>query len=67
MQNEDVPGVIGSVGTHLGAAGINIINFSLGAKGNGEAVAAITVSANVPEVELVSLRAIPGILSLEMI
>jgi D-3-phosphoglycerate dehydrogenase / 2-oxoglutarate reductase len=67
MKNEDVPGVIGSVGSHLGAAGINIINFSLGAKGDGEAVAAITVSKVVPDEELVSLRAIPGILSLEMI
>jgi D-3-phosphoglycerate dehydrogenase / 2-oxoglutarate reductase len=67
MQNEDKPGVIGLVGSHLGAAGINIINFSLGAKGNGEAVAAITVNKTVPDVQLNALRAIPGILSLEMI
>jgi D-3-phosphoglycerate dehydrogenase / 2-oxoglutarate reductase len=67
MQNEDKPGVIGLVGSHLGAAGINIINFSLGAKGNGEAVAAITVNKTVPDIQLNALRAIPGILSLEMI
>ena len=30
MQNYDVPGVIGHVGSVLGAAGINIANFSLG-------------------------------------
>jgi hypothetical protein len=43
MHNEDKPGVIGHIGTSLGEAGINIINFSLGARGDGEAVAAITV------------------------
>ncbi|MEO5566366.1 MAG: phosphoglycerate dehydrogenase, partial [Luteimonas sp.] len=33
MRNSDRPGIIGLVGSHLGAAGINIVNFSLGAKG----------------------------------
>lgn len=67
MRNEDRPGVIGLVGSHLGAAGINIINFSLGARGDGQAVAAITVNKPVPEVQLNALRAIPGIVSLEML
>jgi D-3-phosphoglycerate dehydrogenase len=65
MHNEDRPGVIGHVGTWLGAAGVNIVNFSLGARGDGEAVAAITVDAGVTEKQLAGLRAIPGILSLE--
>lgn len=65
MRNEDRPGVIGLVGSHLGAAGINIINFSLGATGDGQAVAAITVDREVPAAQLVALRAIPGIVEME--
>jgi hypothetical protein len=65
MRNEDRPGIIGLVGSHLGAAGVNIVNFSLGAKGDGEALAAITVDRPVPVAQLVALRGIPGVLSLE--
>lgn len=65
MRNEDKPGVIGLVGSHLGAAGVNIVNFSLGATGDGGAIAAITVDREVPEPQLASLRGIPGILSME--
>jgi D-3-phosphoglycerate dehydrogenase len=66
MHNEDKPGVIGHIGTKLGAAGINIINFSLGARGDGEAVAAITVDEVVTAAQLAELRKIPGIVALEM-
>ncbi|HZH43640.1 MAG TPA: phosphoglycerate dehydrogenase [Lysobacter sp.] len=67
MRNEDRPGMIGLVGSHLGAAGVNIVNFSLGAKGDGEALAAITVDRAVPDNQLLALRAIPGVLALEML
>ncbi len=67
MRNEDRPGVIGLVGSHLGAGGINIINFSLGATGGGDAVAAITVDRVVPKKQVDALRAIPGIVDLEMV
>ena len=66
MRNEDKPGVIGQIGSQLGSAGVNIINFSLGAKGDGEAVAAITVDREVSGLQLQELRKIPGIVSLEM-
>ncbi len=65
MRNEDRPGMIGLVGSHLGAAGVNIVNFSLGAKGDGEAIAAITVDRAAPDAQLLALRTIPGVLSLE--
>ena len=65
MRNEDRPGIIGLVGSHLGAAGVNIVNFSLGAKGDGQALAAITVDREVPDAQLVALRGIPGVLALE--
>lgn len=67
MRNEDKPGVIGLVGSHLGAAGINIVNFSLGAKGDGGAVAAITVDRVVPDSQVAALRGIPGIVAMEQL
>ena len=67
MRNEDKPGVIGLVGSHLGAAGVNIVNFSLGASGDDGAIAAITVDREVPEAQLASLRGIPGILAMEQV
>ena len=65
MRNDDRPGVIGLVGSHLGAAGVNIVNFSLGATGDGGAIAAITVDRPVEAAQLASLRGIPGIRSME--
>ena len=67
MRNEDRPGVIGLVGSHLGAAGINIVNFSLGSTGDGGAVAAITVDREVPQAQLASLRGIAGIVAMEQV
>jgi hypothetical protein len=43
----------------------SLTNFSLGAKGNGEALAAITVDREVPDAQLVALRGVPGVLALE--
>ncbi|MBW3549528.1 MAG: phosphoglycerate dehydrogenase [Proteobacteria bacterium] len=67
MRNEDRPGMIGLVGSQLGTAGVNIVNFALGAAGQGEARAAITVDRPVEEEQLVALRATPGILSLQQV
>ena len=65
MRNEDRPGVIGLVGSHLGSAGINIHAFALGTSGNGQAVAAITVDQSIPQGLLPALRAIPGVVEME--
>ncbi|HTA66593.1 MAG TPA: ACT domain-containing protein, partial [Xanthomonadaceae bacterium] len=67
LRNEDRPGIVGLVGSELGAAGVNIVNFSLGATGDGRALAAITVDRRVDDAELASLRTKPGILSIEML
>lgn len=67
MRNEDRPGMVGTVGSQLGVAGINIVNFALGAAGDGQARAAITVDREVSEAELATLRATPGILSLQQV
>jgi D-3-phosphoglycerate dehydrogenase len=60
-------GIVGLVGSELGAAGVNIVNFSLGATGEGQARAAITVDRRVQNAELDALRGKHGILSIEML
>jgi D-3-phosphoglycerate dehydrogenase / 2-oxoglutarate reductase len=64
MRNQDVPGVIGRVGTILGAAGVNIASFSLGRKTaapGGDALALVNVDSPIPEAALEELRALPAI------
>jgi len=61
LKNRDVPGVVGTVGTLLGEAGINIADFSL-ARGDGErAAAVIAVDSAPPRETLEHLRRAPGI------
>jgi D-3-phosphoglycerate dehydrogenase len=62
MKNQDVPGVIGHVGTVLGKNDINIANFSLGRReGTSEAVALVSTDELVPEGVLVQLRDNPAV------
>jgi len=57
-RNRDVPGVIGKIGTILGAAGVNISRFHLGRRERGgEAMAVIEVDAPVEQAALDQLRA----------
>lgn len=67
LRNEDRPGMVGAVGSQLGALGINIVNFALGAAGDGQARAAITVDRVVDDAQLKTLRAMPGVLSLAQV
>lgn len=62
MSNDDVPGVIGRVGTLLGARGINIAEWRLGRdRRGGRALSFINLDDAVPENVLNELRALPGI------
>ncbi len=68
MKNQDVPGVIGHVGTVLGRNSINIANFSLGRREAQtspdeplEAVAVVSTDELVPESVLSQLRANPAV------
>lgn len=65
MRNEDRPGMVGTVGSKLGAAGINIINFALGSAGDGFARAAITVDRTLDAEQVQMLCNTPGVLSLQ--
>jgi D-3-phosphoglycerate dehydrogenase / 2-oxoglutarate reductase len=62
IRNQDVPGVIGRVGTLLGERNINIANFALGRMQNSkEAMGVVNVDQKVPPEVLQELRAIPAI------
>jgi D-3-phosphoglycerate dehydrogenase / 2-oxoglutarate reductase len=68
MRNQDVPGVVGKVGTILGKHGINIASFSLGrrheepAPGSPrDAIAVVHVDGSVPEAVVSELRGVPAV------
>ncbi len=67
LRNQDVPGVIGRVGTILGEGFINIADFSLGrlsaetSPAPGEAIAVVHVDGRVPEEILKKLEKIPAV------
>lgn len=62
VRNEDVPGVIGTVGTTLGEAGVNISDMDVGRSPSGEA-ALMVLSTDEPVAEEVldALRSLPGV------
>jgi len=63
VRNEDVPGMIGRVGTILGDAGINISNMDVGTGPTGDAaLMALSVAAPVPPEVVEALRRQPGII-----
>ncbi|WP_299847174.1 phosphoglycerate dehydrogenase [uncultured Roseovarius sp.] len=56
--NEDVPGIIGTLGQTMGENGVNIANFTLGrAAAGGEAIALLYVDDNVPDDVIAKLDA----------
>ncbi len=61
IRNEDVPGMIGKLGTILGEHGINIGNMAVGrGKPGSRAAMAVTVDEPVPEEVLKALLSTPG-------
>jgi D-3-phosphoglycerate dehydrogenase len=56
--NEDVPGIIGTLGNTMGQNGVNIANFTLGRSDKGkDAIALLYVDDPIPEAVLDKLRA----------
>jgi D-3-phosphoglycerate dehydrogenase len=63
VRNRDAPGFIGSLGTTLGACGINIANFNLGRSAPGnDAVCLVSVDQDIPGDVLAKIRALPGVI-----
>ncbi|MBI4012105.1 MAG: phosphoglycerate dehydrogenase [Candidatus Rokubacteria bacterium] len=68
FSNDDVPGVIGRIGTLFGARGINIAGMQLGrAAPGGRAVSILNLDSPVPDDVLAEIRALPDIRSATLI
>ena len=68
LQNKDVPGVVGLIGTILGNNGINIAGMELGrSEMGGNAISFTHVDEIVPQKTLDELRAQPQIVSAELV
>ena len=68
VTNDDRPGVIGTVGTILGEAGVNIADMDVGRMSEGDtAVMVIVVGDAVPAATITILREAPGILSVDVL
>jgi D-3-phosphoglycerate dehydrogenase / 2-oxoglutarate reductase len=62
IRNQDVPGVIGRVGTILGDRRVNIASFALGRDQQaGVALGLVNVDSPIPEQVLAEIRAVPAI------
>ena len=68
LNNRDVPGVIGAVGTLLGQKGINIASMELGReKAGGMAISFFHVDDAVPKETLEALRNLPSIVTAQLV
>jgi D-3-phosphoglycerate dehydrogenase len=68
VRNADVPGMIGTVGTILGRAGVNIADMDVGRSPTGEAaMMAISTSEPVPGAVVDEIRACDGVLDAKAI
>jgi D-3-phosphoglycerate dehydrogenase len=68
LNNRDVPGVVGTVGTLLGEAKINIARLELGRERiGGMAISLIHVDDEIPDAVLAQLRTLPNIVSAQLI
>jgi D-3-phosphoglycerate dehydrogenase / 2-oxoglutarate reductase len=62
VRNDDTPGVVGSIGTLLGARSINIARMTVGRKaGSKEALMLIEVECEVPDRVLAEVAALAGV------
>jgi len=68
IQNRDHPGVVGTVGTMLGEAGINISRMQLALQPErGEAAMLVNVTAPPPQSVVEALRAMPHAISVQLL
>jgi D-3-phosphoglycerate dehydrogenase / 2-oxoglutarate reductase len=68
VRNSDTPGMIGTVGTILGEAGVNIADMDVGTNASGEAaLMALSTYGPVPPAVVEALRRVEGILDAKAI
>ena len=69
-RNVDVPGVIGRIGTELGALGVNVATFALGRRapgGGGEALALVGLDGTVDASVVQHIRALPSVTDVRLV
>ena len=64
LVNDDVPGVIGRVGTYLGERGVNIADMVVGRPSSGgvSAMMGLNLARGLEEPEIEGFRALPGVI-----
>lgn len=68
MRNEDVPGVVGKVGSALADAGVNIAEIHLACRvGRDEALAVVRLDQEVPSSVLEALRSLPEVRRVDLV
>ncbi|KAF0184568.1 MAG: D-3-phosphoglycerate dehydrogenase [Nitrospirae bacterium] len=68
MQNNDMPGVIGNIGTTLGNAGINIARMHFGRESaGGKALSVVNIDSPATDAVLEQIRTLPNILLVKAI
>jgi D-3-phosphoglycerate dehydrogenase len=64
LRNDDVPGMVGRVGTLLGDAGVNIANMTLSrSAAGGDAMMAFALDDDLPATVLATLSTLPGVVA----
>lgn len=61
IRNDDVPGMIGRVGTYLGEADINIADMVVGRNRHGEAMMGICIDRPISDDRLAAITSFPGV------
>ncbi|MCM8761334.1 MAG: ACT domain-containing protein, partial [Candidatus Omnitrophica bacterium] len=68
MQNKDVPGIIGQIGTILGRNNINIAGMSFGRESKGgKAVSVLNIDSDVPKNVLEELRKAQNVYGVKLV
>jgi len=68
LRNRDVPGVVGTVGTLLGQAQVNIAGLELGRdRAGGSALSLFAVDGPVPAAVIDQLKSMPAIISASLL
>lgn len=68
MQNKDVPGIIGQIGTILGRNNVNIAGMSFGRESKGgKAISVLNIDSDVPKNVLEEIRKSPNIFGVKLV
>jgi D-3-phosphoglycerate dehydrogenase len=61
IRNENVPGVIGRVGTYLGDTGVNIADMAVGRHPAGGAMMGLSLERSLTDTDVAAILAIHGV------